>query len=290
MSDVLRSTARFVKDSAILFNTPRPLQERIRIWDNLLKLTIFQRRNARHAQVSGFEVSYFDKPTVVHLYREIFVHGTYYFRSASSNPVIFDCGANIGVATLFFKSLYPAAKLECFEPDPRSFDLLEHNVATNNLQDVTLHKVALWDEDTDVQFFTDSANPGSLLMSTNAHRLSGSPISVPARRLSSFITGDVDFLKLDVEGAELRVLQELAHSGKIGCIRQMVVEYHHKIPGEPSAMSSFLHVLEESGFEYQIVTYGFSVAVPERFQDIMVYAYRPKAAAKQRNLCDRPAV
>lgn len=275
MTSVLRSTARFIKDSVILFASPRRLQERFRIWDNLVKLEMLPSNGGRRARVSGFQIFYFDKPTLIYLYREIFVLGTYYFRSSNPEPIILDCGANIGIATLFFKSLFPAATILSFEPDPASFHLLEKNISNNALQNVTPYNLALWDENSEVQFFTDSANPGSLHMSTNVHRLAGTPISVPARRLSDFITGTVDFLKLDVEGAELRVLQELVRSGKINSIRQMVVEYHHKIPGEPSAMSAFLRILEDNHFEYQITTYGSSIAVPDRFQDVMIYAYQP---------------
>jgi FkbM family methyltransferase len=274
MTSVLRSTARFAKDSAILFNSPRSFHDRIRIWDSLLKLSVFPRNGGR-TRLCGFEIAYFDRPTLVHLYREIFVLGTYYFTTGNREPVILDCGANIGIATLFFKSLFPAATILCFEPDPASFKLLKKNVCRNALKNVTLYNLALWDTNSQVQFFTDSANPGSLHMSTNAHRLDGVGISVPGRRLSDFITGAVDLLKLDVEGAEMRVLEELACSGKIDSIRQMVVEYHHKIPGEASAMSHFLRILEENRFEYQITTYGSSIAVPERFQDVMIYAYQP---------------
>jgi hypothetical protein len=137
-----------------------------------------------------------------------------------------------------------------------------------------LHNVALWDEATEIPFYVDSNAPGNLLMSTNGNRTTGTPALVPARRLSTYIDQDVDLLKLDVEGAELRVLRELADSGKISRIRQMIVEYHHKIPGESSAMSHLLRILEEHGFEYQVAASGFPLAQPEHFQDIMIYAYR----------------
>ena len=111
-------------------------------------------------------------------------------------------------------------------------------------------------------------------MSSNVHRSCGMPISVPARCLSGFIEGDVDLLKLDVEGAETRVLQDLAKSGKLVSIRQMVLEYHHNLPGERPDMSSFLRILEENQFRYQILTFGALEAVPEGFQDLMIYACR----------------
>jgi FkbM family methyltransferase len=211
---------------------------------------------------------------MLYLCREIFVRQTYWFQARDAQPVILDCGANLGMATLFFKYLFPDATIQCFEPDRRTFELLRSNVERNAFAKVNLHNVALWDEATEIPFYVDSNAPGNLLMSTNGNRTTGTPALVPARRLSTYIDQDVDLLKLDVEGAELRVLRELADSGKISRIRQMIVEYHHKIPGESSAMSHLLRILEEHGFEYQVAASGFPLPQPEHFQDIMIYAYR----------------
>jgi hypothetical protein len=101
----------------------------------------------------------------------------------------------------------------------------------------------------------------------------GPSITVPARKLSEFIDCEVDFLKLDVEGAELRIMRELSDSGKLQSVREMAVEYHHRLPGEPSAMSGFLGIMEENGFEYQIAAGGFPDPTARRIQDVMIYAW-----------------
>jgi hypothetical protein len=76
------------------------------------------------------------------------------------------------------------------------------------------------------------------------------------------------------KGAEGRVLTELAQSGKINFVKQMAIEYHHRIPGERSALAGFLKILEESGFEYQIAASGIPCPSAPRFQDVMIYALR----------------
>ena len=58
------------------------------------------------------------------LKREIFSQGIYYFEADNDAPVIIDAGAHIGLATLYFKSLYPDARITAIEPYPRSFELL----------------------------------------------------------------------------------------------------------------------------------------------------------------------
>lgn len=223
----------------------------------------------------GFQIEHFDRPTLSHLYREVFARQYYYFRAENDTPVILDCGANLGMASLYFKWLYPNSRVQAFEPDPTTFQVLERNVVGNNL-DIKTHNCALWDEDGEVDFFVDPQNPGTLLMSTDASRLRGVPIKVAARRLSDFIHGTVDFLKLDVEGAEHRVLRDLTQTGKIRAIRQMVVEYHHRVGQRKSCLAEFLLMLEQAGFEYQIRTSVYPVTSRDVCQDVLIGAYQGK--------------
>lgn len=225
------------------------------------------------ASKMGFQVAHFDRQTLNFLYREVFVRQHYYFQTLNSSPVILDCGANIGMASLYFKWLYPKAHVLAFEPDPATFQLLKQNIAKNDL-DIEAHNCALWDRDTDVDFYVDSKSPGSLLMSTDASRWHGEPIKVPARRLSEFIHGDVEFIKLDVEGAEHRILGDLAQTGKIAAIRQMVIEYHHRIGQQKSCLGPFLLMLEQAGFEYQINAALYPLTSKTVFQDILIRVYR----------------
>jgi Methyltransferase FkbM domain len=111
-------------------------------------------------------------------------------------------------------------------------------------------------------------------MSTDVSRYHGRPIKVGARRLSDFISETVDFLKLDVEGAEQRVLSDLVQTAKIRQVRQMVIECHHRIGGQKSCLAGFLGMLEESGFEYQILAAVRPVTTKNAFQDVLVGAYR----------------
>jgi FkbM family methyltransferase len=274
LKPLLTESVRFLYDSGLLALRQQPLAQRARIWRSFAKLFVGAVRGRNSAKVVGFNVSYFDRATLKLLYREIFVRQNYRFDSETPAPVIYDCGANLGMATLFFKFAYPNSRIKCFEPDPKTFALLQKNISDNQLQSVEPFNVALWNEDGAVDFFVDSADPGSLLMSTSPSRMHSQAIQVPARRLSEFIDGEIEFLKLDVEGAELRVLQELSEAGKISMIRQMAIEYHHRIPGERSAMSSCLGILEESGFEYQIAAGTFPDPSVPRYQDVMIYARR----------------
>ena len=176
--------ARFANDSYYLLRTPHSAWQKAALWFNLLHPS---------GRMLGFDIAYFDPPALRHLYREIFVRQHYYFSADNDSPVIFDCGANVGVATFYFKWLYPKARVEAFEPDPNTFAVLETNVARNRLTDVVAHNCAVWDENGQIEFFVDREHPGSLQMSADASRLKGAAIRVPSRKLSDFIQGPLTF-------------------------------------------------------------------------------------------------
>lgn len=270
---MIRKLARFANDAYYLLRTPHPFGKKVGLWLNGIYPS---------GKMLGFDISYFDRPSLVYLYREIFVRQHYYFHADTDSPLIFDCGANLGMATLYFKWLYPKARIEAFEPDPTTFAVLKRNVSKNRLVDVAAHNCALWSENGEIEFFVDQATPGSALMSTSSSRFAGKAIQVSSRRLSDFIREPIDFLKLDIEGAERRVLCDLLSSGKVQFIRRMVIEYHHHIGNERSCLSGFLQQLEQAGFEYQIHTSLFPVTSKGIFQDILIGAYRDEPVPTSR--------
>jgi FkbM family methyltransferase len=228
-------------------------------------------------QVGAFEVTGFSVSSLAHLHREIFVDLQYWFRARRSDPVIVDGGSNIGMSLLFFKVLYPGARVIAFEPAARAHELLIHNVERNSLQDVEVHGVALGPDDGQVAFFEDPADPATFRMSTRAERIPGEATTVPQRRLSPLLEGEVDLVKLDIEGAEDAVLAELIASGAIDRVDQLVLEYHHQLDPDRDPIDRFLARLRESGFSYQlsaaerVTQRSGQTAIP---QDVLVYARR----------------
>ncbi len=242
----------------------------------LLSLIRARRTSGGEAKILKFRVKFLDPGAYQLLLREIFFDGQYRFDAGTDSPVILDCGANIGLATLFFKHLYPEAQILSFEADPVTATVLETNVEQNQLQGVHVHNLMLSDHEGDSTLYKDANLAGSLSMSANPNRAANHcAIVVKAGKLSSFIDGPIDLLKLDVEGSEGEVIADLRSSGKIGLIRRMVIEYHHKIDGNASCLAGFLSLLEEAGFEYQIAARGCDPITRQGvYQDIHIGAYR----------------
>jgi len=91
----------------------------------------------------NYSVRLNDGPNFYILYKDIFIHRIYHFEAQRPDPLILDCGSNIGMSILYFKHIYPRARVIGFEPDPAIFPYLEENVARNGLKDVQLVQAAL---------------------------------------------------------------------------------------------------------------------------------------------------
>jgi FkbM family methyltransferase len=246
------------------------------------RLSLVRARRTRGHDVNllNYRVSYLAEGSYQLLLREIFFREEYKFEAETDAPVILDCGANIGMATLFFKRIYPKACISSFEADPATASVLRQNVEQNHLQDVMVHNLMLCNTEGDHPFYTGADEAGILSMSANPNRTSNHrEIIVKAGKLSSYINGPIDFLKLDVEGAEWDVMTDLKSSGKLSLIRSMVIEYHHKIGGQASCLARFLGLLEEEGFEYQIAAAGCDPITRKGvYQDVLIGAYRQQPA------------
>jgi FkbM family methyltransferase len=227
------------------------------------------------ADVAGFRMRYLEAGWMRYLYREVFAEREYWFATDNPRPVILDCGSNIGMAILFFKSLYPDAEIVAFEPAPWACAAIEETIRANALEGIALHNAALAEQEGSLELFHDPAHPGSAVMSVYRDRMPGEAVRVPAVRLSRYVTKPVDFLKLDVEGSELPVLRELVSSGAIGQIRQMVIEFHHHMRPEVDNLSECLSLLEQHGFGYQLTSGQVYTPITRgQFQDVLVHAYR----------------
>ena len=205
---------------------------------------------------------------------ELFVKEEYDVALPTTTPLIVDCGANIGLAMVYFKVRYPGARVICFEPNPASCELIDEHIRENNLRDVTVQRAACGAAPGEASFFINSTD--SILSSFDRERAQAEvEIKVPVVRLSESIRGPVDLLKMDVEGAEWAILGDLSESGKLPLIKAMIIEYHHQISGRPAALSRFLRMIEDAGFRYELnCEIGKRHRFEGGFQDVMIYASR----------------
>ncbi len=133
--------------------------------------------------------------------------------------VVLDIGANVGLLTLpFAKLLVPQGRVIAFEPDSENFRQLQKNISLNACSNVQVFAMALQDNPniTTLQFHVRRAIDGdgninrglSSIKAISLHTRSSYsvPCSTVDRQVESMKLSRVDFMKIDVEGAEFFVL------------------------------------------------------------------------------------
>ncbi len=232
-------------------------------------------RKITSESIFGYRIHFFNYETFATLFEEVYIPDVYYFSSSSREPFVIDCGSNIGMAVLYFKRLYPNCSITAFEADDATFKVLERNVSTNGLEHVTLVNKALYDSKGTVTFYISPNQPGQLVQSTRKESLATSVAKVvESEVLSDYVTRDVDFLKMDIEGAEDRVMNNLFENRKLSFIKEMVIEYHHHMTHDEDRLGAFLSVMERSNVGYQIKAPLVPPFRRGEFQCLLVYAYR----------------
>ena len=175
------------------------------------------------------------------MYEEIFDKEIFKFQTNSEIPYIIDGGANIGLSTIYFKKIYPNSEIISFEPDKKIVEAFKKNIASFGFKNVTLIEKGLWNTETTVSFFSEGAESGRI---DNAGK-----IKVETSRLSSYLNKKVDFLKLDIEGAETIVLEDC--KDLLVNVKNLFVEYH-SFSNTSQSLEDILRILTSSGFRYYI--------------------------------------
>ncbi len=192
----------------------------------------------------NYTVCITDGPNFYMQFKDEFIRRIYDFQALREDPFIIDGGSNIGMSILYFKHRYPKARVIGFEPDPNLFRILQENVLRNRLKDVKLINSALGERPGMASFNSDGSAGGRLEESKNN-------IAVRVECLSDYLKEKVDFVKLNIEGEELPVLQETANKGQLRNVREFVIEYHGWAGGKQS-LGHLLNLLDQEGFRYLI--------------------------------------
>ena len=197
------------------------------------------------SSIFGLPFYYVDVSTFYFGYNDIFLKEPYKFSSESTEPLIIDCGANIGLSVIYFKKLYPRSKVIAFEPDPDIFSTLRKNIDINNVSAVELVNKAVWVDNDTVDFEVEGGFSGRI----NKYKSQTNIIKVGAQRLKDLLTQKIDFLKIDIEGAEFEVIKDCREN--LGLVKHLFIEYHSHI-SEPQKLGELLNMLSAAGFRYHI--------------------------------------
>lgn len=209
----------------------------------LAQANAFPRNTERLFKFRDYLISVTDFLSVAWQLKEIFEDEALYFKTDNNKPIIIDCGANVGIAVAYFKSIYANSNIICFEPDAKVFNQLKQNIIHNNWQNVTSHQAAVYIADTEMMFAANGADGGAL------H--TDGTVKVKAIDLNHFLNdyNHIDFLKMDIEGAETEVINHI--QDQLHKVKQLFIEYH-SLTAKPQMLHQLLAILQKHGYRYYL--------------------------------------
>ena len=196
---------------------------------------------------------------------ELFIH------ELRTSDIVWDVGAGFGLYALFAaKALGPAGRVVAFEPEPAMRFLLSRNIQLNNEERIIVREAALADQEKTAPLFPPAnPNPGTgSLVGRTDYLLKRRGVDVNLRRGDLLVRSkDVPgptVLKVDVEGAEGRVLEGAGDLLGLTDLRAIFCEVHPNLltkfgdtPGsvEQRIEQAGLHITHriERGSEYHLV-------------------------------------
>src|SRR5579859_577377 len=206
--------------------------------------------------------------------REIFFKRVYNpaYLPIEQDDVVVDIGANNGVFTLFASSKTRGA-IHAVEPSPRNTEILRRNIAVNGLHNVTVHECAVSDTIGSSKLFLNAADGQQNLLSEHVipdrikqytdrpdlnHILSyteaaASFIEVPTITLPAIMDNNtleqIDFLKLDCEGAESSILRSTPEA-YLKRVKKIAMEFHDHL--SDANHEELQAILQRAGFHTRL--------------------------------------
>jgi FkbM family methyltransferase len=283
----LAKISTVIVDQFYFARSPLSKKLKAKLFSNYVRLS-FKRlflRKAHNEHFLGLKFYSKDYRATCSLYSLIFYRSQYMFNTANKNPLIIDCGANIGTATLFFKWIYKNAEIHCFEPNPDICNILKKNVSQNNFDKVFVNESPVGNKDGFLTLYIDEHNKSGLtssLKSDFGKNQASKKINVKVIKLSKYIktvlkNRTIDMIKFNIEGMENDVIEDLYESKMLKNVNNMMFEYHHlQSKKDHAELGSFLQKLEEYGFDYNFSVNNFGLYEKFNPQNIFIYAYKIK--------------
>lgn len=189
------------------------------------------RRKARGYLVHRYVISDAERETI-RKQRELYAT---VIDSIHPGCVCIDCGANIGQETIPWAQR--GAEVHAFEPHPECFRTLKDKTAQYG--NVHLYEKGVWHQDARMKLYLregagiEDVSESSSLLKSKQNVDENRYVEVEIIDLVEFMRKlgkRVDVLKIDIEGAEVELVQKIIDTGIYEEIGMIVVETHEQIP------------------------------------------------------------
>lgn len=223
----------------------------------LLFKMVFKRNNPIRFSHREFPFPIFlrSKTSDLSTLEQVFIDCEYEMTHSLNPKVILDCGANIGLGTVYFKNQFPDAKIISIEPEESNFELLMKN--TTHYNDIFCIKGGVWKRATNLLIddvglghwgFMVSESETASIETVKGYTIDGI--------MKQFGLTHIDILKVDIEGSE-KELFESNYEKWLPKTNLLIIELHDRL--RKGCSKSFYKAL--SNYSYRSAKKGENIFV-----------------------------
>lgn len=168
-----------------------------------------------------------------------------------------DIGANLGWYTLNMKKQYSDLEIYAFEPIEENYNKVKKNLEWNHLKQVKVFNIGLYHENTTLRFYYDVCASGASSMENLRGNKETREVMCRVERLDDVVKEQgifsMDFIKCDVEGAELFVYKggmESIKKYKPVIFSEILRKWSAKFGYHPN---DIIDLLEEVGYQCFVI-------------------------------------
>lgn len=193
--------------------------------------------------------------------KEVFEEEVYKLDLPEPPRVIVDIGANIGCSSIYFAKMWPEAKIYAFEPQRENYEIMLLNTSPYRNIFRFRHAISNFNGQANLYAAAEAHKHGYSLLERDSPKELVDVCTLSSwRRLAGIHY--IDLLKIDCEGVENKIIQNMAEHHELALVGAIIGEIHgaENLP--------LLHTLRDVGFQ---------VTAPDDEQIFSALAPRPKA-------------
>lgn len=158
---------------------------------------------------------------------------------------ILDCGANIGLASIFFKNKYPNSTVIAVEPEKSNFELLSKNLFP--YKNFYAEKKGLWSESCYLEIIQGEDNlPWSFYVKPTTIKTDYTIDAISIIEIiDKYNLKEIDILKIDIEGAEENLFEKNVEKW-LPYVKVIIIELHDRFM--PLSSRPFFDILSKNKF------------------------------------------
>jgi len=173
-----------------------------------------------------------------------------------NNDIIIDVGAHIGLFSLYASQFCKSGSIYSFEPVKENYQLFLENTRINNLKQIKPFNLAVSNSNSDVTLYLNEDESGHSMFSESSKTITVKSISLQQIFDDNQIK-NCNFLKLDCEGTEYEILENLPIS-YFNKIEKIIIEYH-MADTHPELLSKLKKLL---------ISQNYNIEIKKLFSDI----------------------